>query len=47
ILTQRVQSAKHRSAGRMRSRPAEGDEVEQMDDGVIESEVTVDAENEL
>ncbi|XP_071515584.1 uncharacterized protein [Panulirus ornatus] len=50
ILTQRVQSAKQRtarSAGRMRTRPGDPDEVEQQDDGVIESAATVNTENEL
>ncbi|XP_069946175.1 capping protein inhibiting regulator of actin dynamics isoform X3 [Cherax quadricarinatus] len=49
LLSQRVQSAKHRSArsaGRMRSRPSDGDEVEQ-DDGIIESAATFNTENEL
>ncbi|XP_069164461.1 uncharacterized protein [Procambarus clarkii] len=50
LLSQRVQSAKHRtarSAGRMRSRPSDGDEVEQLDDGIIESAASVNPENEL
>nr|XP_053657455.1 uncharacterized protein LOC128706555 isoform X2 [Cherax quadricarinatus] len=50
LLSQRVQSAKHRSArsaGRMRSRPSDGDEVEQQDDGIIESAATFNTENEL
>lgn len=50
ILTQRVQSAKQRSArsaGRMRTRPSETDEVEQMEDGIIESAGIINTENEL
>lgn len=46
ILTQRVQSAKHRSATRMRSHTDDGDEVDK-DDGVIESATTVTSENEM
>ncbi|CAL4122526.1 unnamed protein product [Meganyctiphanes norvegica] len=49
ILTQRVQSAKQRmgrSAGRLRARP-DTDEVEQDDDGIIESDGHVDPENEM
>ncbi|XP_042865435.1 uncharacterized protein LOC122249015, partial [Penaeus japonicus] len=50
ILTQRVQSAKQRSArsaGRMRARNTDADEVETLDDGIIESAANVSTENEL
>lgn len=50
ILTQRVQSAKQRSArsaGRMRARNTDADEVETLDDGIIESAANVNSENEL
>ncbi|KAK8382500.1 hypothetical protein O3P69_015414 [Scylla paramamosain] len=46
ILTQRVQSAKHRSAMRMRPDNDDGDEVEK-DDGVIETAASITSENEL
>ncbi|XP_045137744.1 uncharacterized protein LOC123520014 isoform X2 [Portunus trituberculatus] len=46
ILTQRVQSAKHRSATRMRPHPDDADEVEK-DDGVIETAASITSENEL
>ncbi|XP_068202129.1 chemotaxis regulatory protein ChePep isoform X2 [Palaemon carinicauda] len=50
ILSQRVQSAKQRtarSAGRMRTRPDDGDDVEQLEGGMIESADTITTENEL
>ncbi|XP_042243275.1 uncharacterized protein LOC121880195 isoform X3 [Homarus americanus] len=50
ILTQRVQSAKHRSArssGRLTSQTGHADEVDQQGDGIIESAATVTSENEL
>ncbi|XP_050689726.1 uncharacterized protein LOC126982045 [Eriocheir sinensis] len=46
ILSQRVQSAKHRTAAARLRGTDDGDEVEK-DDGVIESAASVSSENEL